>query len=89
MSCLIGYTTSGQYSYTLGKGLAIGSITLRGLLKLHEIDRRLVSCHLICIFSRTQYFSQHHSQDRRVKLLVLVKGVQSRLCRAGQAEVLY
>ncbi|KAJ2958269.1 hypothetical protein NQZ79_g6113 [Umbelopsis isabellina] len=43
MSCLIGYTTSGQYSYTLGKGLAIGSITLRGLLKLHEIDRRLVT----------------------------------------------
>ncbi|KAM3579893.1 Ribonucleases P/MRP protein subunit pop1 [Umbelopsis sp. WA50703] len=68
MSCLIGYTTSGQYSYTLGKGLAIGSITLRGLLKLHEIDK---------------------SQDRKLKLLVLVKGVQSRLCRAGQAEVLY
>jgi len=68
MSCLIGYVTTGQYSYSLGKGLAIGTITLDGLLKLYSIDR---------------------SQDRKVKLLVLIKGVQSRVPRPGIIEVLY
>ncbi|KAH8554274.1 NUC188 domain-containing protein [Umbelopsis sp. PMI_123] len=68
MSCLIGYVTTGQYSYSLGKGLAIGNITLDGLVKLQTIDK---------------------SQDRKVKLLVIVKGVQSRICRPGTIEVLY
>ncbi|KAG2180764.1 hypothetical protein INT44_003771, partial [Umbelopsis vinacea] len=53
MSGLIGYVTTGQYSYCLGKGMAIGNITLDGLVKMHAIDK---------------------SQDRKVKLLVLVKG---------------
>ena len=85
-SAIVGYVTTGNFSFQNGYGTAIGTVSLQGLIDIYSIARKCVF--FICsVTVKCKNINSDIREERRPLSFILVRNLEGRLCRPAMFEI--